>query len=77
MAILEALQTQFAGVVELVVQGEQLRNDFLTNWQLKQAFNRKKSFENLSKIDQIRGKNVNCAPTFQQLPPPLICPTFK
>ena len=37
------------------------------------AFSRKKNFENPSNFDQVRGKNVNCAPIFQQLPPPLKC----
>ena len=63
-----------SGAVELGAQVEQLRTHFLTNWQLKQAFNRKKNFENPSRIDQVRGKNVNCAPTFHQLPPALTNP---
>ena len=39
---------------------------------LRQAFSRKKNFENPSKFDQVRGKNVNCTPIFQQIPPPLL-----
>ena len=30
------------------------------------------NFENPSKIDRVTGKNVNCAPIFQQLPPALL-----
>ena len=60
-----------SGAVELGVQGAQLRTHLFTIWQLIPAFNRKKNFENPSKIDRVRGKNVNCAPTFKELPPPL------
>ena len=63
------------GAAELGAQGAQLRTHFFTIWQLIPAFSRKKNFENPSKIDQVRGKNVNCAPIFQQLPPPLV-PTY-
>ena len=52
-------------------QGAQLRTHILTNWLLRPAFSRKKNFENPSKIDIVRGKNVQCAPIFQQLPPAL------
>ena len=52
------------GAVELSAQGAQLRMHFLTNWQLRQAFNRKKNFENRPKFDRVRGQNVNCASTF-------------
>ena len=39
--------------------------------QLRQPFSRNKNFQNRLKIDRVRGKNVNCASTFQQLPPAL------
>ena len=39
--------------------------------ELRQAFSRKKNFENRLKFDRVRGKNVNCASIFQQLPPAL------
>ena len=45
-----------AGAVELGALGAQLCTHFLTNWQLKQAFKRKKNFENPSKIDRVRQK---------------------
>ena len=51
--------------------GTQLRTQFLGYLQLSQAFRGKKNFENRSKIDRDREKNVNCAPTFEKLPPPL------
>ena len=31
----------------------------------------KRNFENWSKIDRDRVKNVNCTPTYDKLPPPL------
>ena len=60
-----------SGPAELDGQGAQLQTHFLTNWQLRPAFRRKKNFENLSKIERVGGKNVNCAPIFKQLPPAL------
>ena len=65
------ISTKVAGPAELGVQGAQLRIHSKKNWQLKQAFSRKKNFENLSKNDQVRGKNVNYAPIFQQPLPTL------
>ena len=49
----------FTEAAELGAQSVQLHTHFLTNWQLKPAFSRKKNFENLLKIDQVSGKNVN------------------
>ena len=60
------------GPAELGAQGVQLRTYFFKKQQLKQAFSRKKNFENRSKIDRERAKNVHCAPTFQQLSPTLL-----
>ena len=43
-----------------------MRTYFLTNWQLRPAFSRKKNFENpsktASKTDQVRGKNLIALP---------------
>ena len=63
--------------MELGTLGLQLCIHFLTNWQLRPAFSGKKNFENLSKIDRIRGKNVNWAPIFRQLPPALVVGLLK
>jgi len=59
------------GAEEVGAQGAQLHTQYFSKWQLSQAFRGKKNFENRSKIDQSRGKNVNCAPNCTQLPPPL------
>ena len=56
------------GLAELGAQGAQLHTHFLTNWQFKPAFSSKKNFENPSKNDLVRDKNVNCAPMFLQRP---------
>ena len=47
---------QYIGPAELGAEGAQLRTHFLTNWQLRTAFSRKKNFENTSKTDQVRDK---------------------
>ena len=60
-----------SGAAVLGAQGAQLRTHFLTKWQLRSGFSRKKDFENPSKIDRVIGKYLYCAPVFQQLPPPL------
>ena len=49
-----------------------IANPLFDKLAINQDSYRKKNSENLSKIDQVRGKNVNCTPTFHLLPPALI-----
>ena len=55
-------------MIPIIFFAEQGWQNLRTHLAIETSFQQKKEFQKFSKIDQVRGKNVNCATTFQQLP---------